>query len=642
MRRLDKAEVLSRLDKVAWWAGQGLVMKGPGSSGRIKAHCPKHEDSSPSASLDPVSGYVRCFSSCGEGWGPIDWLVKVKGLSFFEALQQLDGGGSAAASVDGGPRPPQFIQTPQRPRVALPEEPAGVHDDVELLALAQKEYNQQLRESEEGRAYLASRGIPIELALALGMGFVESTSQDDWNIWKSRRLPRGSGCVIFPHTDPAGRVINFFGRATVDPVDGGRWFAHLRRDDRKGCRGLFNALAIRQYTGPLYICEGPFDAASLVAAGYPRTVAMFGTDFSAFTHWLDDVDSVVLALDNDAAGRKSAMALAGSLHLLGKEIEILDPEVYGGHKDMNAAWVAGDLSLPSTPPVPVQAIEEPEERAAMVEVAADSIIPESAGAHDQRSGLDSLANQLEGMLVPNRCGTVEMRLVSKLPDTGKRRWMIGGDLAVRWRPRGEGRPPPGLEGELRDFMKNGASARSAYLSLRAEQMADPEHGPAQAPRYEGRVSDLPLLAPITNCVELTGEEVTRFFEQASHLPEADQMGAMLEYLTRSRASGQYEMLVITNVIAERPEASTWAQVGELAYRWRVREAMEPPRALVGLAEALVRDHIDDVVTHIRSTVGGVATRFFRWQEEGWDRVAGEPRAFAPAIRDDSEPLAATG
>ena len=81
------------------------------------------------------------------------------------------------------------------------------------------------------------------------------------------------GRVVFPHTTPDGRLVNLYGRAvgTAEQVPKAK-----RHDHLPGKKGYFNAAALQAGTGPLWVCEGAFDALALRAAGVPRVVAIFG------------------------------------------------------------------------------------------------------------------------------------------------------------------------------------------------------------------------------------------------------------------------------------------------------------------------------------------------------------------------------
>lgn len=608
MTRLEKAEVLARLDKVAWWTSQGLRIAGNGSGGRLKAHCPKHDDSSPSASFDPETGYVRCFSACNEGWGPIDWLMKQHGMGFVDALRSLDGGQSQVATLR---TPALALAAADRTRVALPKEPRPVLEDLEALQLLRDDYSRNLADGVEGRRYLESRHIPLDVALGVGVGCVEPDSLDDWNCLGSRQLPTGMGCIVFPHTDPAGRVINFNARGTKDLKDGaGKWVAHLRRADREPCRGLFNAQAIKCHDGPLFICEGPFDAISLIAGGVPRAVAMFGLDFSSFFHWIDGVRTVVLALDNDEPGRKAAFELARALHLQGKDVEILDGSAYGGCKDINEAWVAGVLRLP-TPSVqdgsaPAQQTVQSEARSP-APTAADCV--DSDAPTPQR---DPIVAQLHSLLAPYRTGVIEMRLSSRVPKRDRERWMICGELAAKWWPTGQGGPPTGLEGALAKFMSIGPGAVSAYRAVRREW--DEEPSPSD-PRELPIKPDAMLAQTVVASGVSLADEVQRLIERLARQPHSAKAHEILRFLTVSRAEGLYQFKVVSPFTPAPPDDCPWSVRGDLAWRWWPRELEEPPGELAEILEFALANLADEIRGIVAARPTGWTHRFFTWNED---------------------------
>ena len=101
-----------------------------------------------------------------------------------------------------------------------------------------------------------------------------------------------------------------------------------------------NNAALQAGTGPLWVCEGAFDALALLAAGVSRVVAIFGVQ-GWHWDWVRQVHELVFALDADAAGPPQWRALARQAARRGKRVARLPPEAYGGHKDASAAWAAG-------------------------------------------------------------------------------------------------------------------------------------------------------------------------------------------------------------------------------------------------------------------------------------------------------------
>lgn len=70
------------------------------------------------------------------------------------------------------------------------------------------------------------------------------------------------------------------------------------------------------------MCEGPFDALALLAAGVPRVVAIFGVQGWRW-EWVRGVHALVLALDADATGQQQWRVLARQAALRGKQVVLI-------------------------------------------------------------------------------------------------------------------------------------------------------------------------------------------------------------------------------------------------------------------------------------------------------------------------------
>ena len=81
-----------------------------------------------------------------------------------------------------------------------------------------------------------------------------------------------------------------------------------RHDHLPGAKGYFNATACQAGPGPLWVCEGAFDALALLAAGVSRVVAIFGVQGWRWD-WAREVRALVFALDADVS-RTAAVAPA--------------------------------------------------------------------------------------------------------------------------------------------------------------------------------------------------------------------------------------------------------------------------------------------------------------------------------------------
>jgi DNA primase len=190
-----------------------------------------------------------------------------------------------------------------------------------------------------GDAYLQQRGIPLALAQQLGVGYAAP------GTWPHAARDWRGGRVVFPHTTWDERLVNLYGRAvgTAEQVP-----KATRHDHLPGVKGYFNATALQADAGPLWVCEGVFDALALLAAGVPRVVAIFGVQGWRWD-WARAVCELVFALDADAAGQQQWRQLARQAALRGKQVWVLPTAAYGGYKDVNEAWAAGVLAVGGGP-----------------------------------------------------------------------------------------------------------------------------------------------------------------------------------------------------------------------------------------------------------------------------------------------------
>ena len=299
-----------------------------GEGGRVlRAFCPFHgSDKQRSLRIDRETGRFNCFA-CG-AWGYTE-----------EARQRW-----REERAPGGHRRPQdgrrhpskgkTLPTYTRPLRKPEKTPKPSRDDLpDLLRTYQKALPGSL-----GEEYLKRRGIPLEVATRCGVGYAApGTWAHPARDWKWGRL-------VFPHTDPSGRLVNLYGRAVGSDEKVPK---SKRHDHLPGEKGYFNAAALQTGEGPLFVCEGGFDALSLIAAGCSRVVAIYGVDGWRW-EWARDVRELVFAMDADEAGGKWK-ELARQAILRGKKVAFLPAEAYGGHKDVNEAWAAGVLQVGEWP-----------------------------------------------------------------------------------------------------------------------------------------------------------------------------------------------------------------------------------------------------------------------------------------------------
>src|SRR5262249_35433829 len=120
--------------------------------------CPFHQEKTPSFSVNAERGFFHCFG-CGAGGSVFDFIMRVGGLTFFEALQTLAkgyGGELPGRGFSGGP------SSSERDAMFRANETAADF------------FSHVLWKTDDGghaREYLKARGIDPETARAYRMGF---------------------------------------------------------------------------------------------------------------------------------------------------------------------------------------------------------------------------------------------------------------------------------------------------------------------------------------------------------------------------------------------------------------------------------------------------------------------------------------
>ncbi len=99
----DKETLLNRIDYAAFYRSQGIRFVGqPDAEGNTKAHCPFHDDRTPSLSIQLKSpGLYHCFG-CEHQGDVLTFVQVIDGVSFPEALMKLT---DFAGLTNGRPTP---------------------------------------------------------------------------------------------------------------------------------------------------------------------------------------------------------------------------------------------------------------------------------------------------------------------------------------------------------------------------------------------------------------------------------------------------------------------------------------------------------------------------------------------------------
>jgi hypothetical protein len=298
----------------------------------LRFYCPIHGgDHQRSLALNPTTGHFICFA-CG-AWGYIEekkqeWMEELKRNNEWKYQKPCKNFGERKMITKPPDEKKAAAQNIVQPN---PEPPARLELNDILVEL------QHALPKSLGEKYLDVRKIPIHIAQEYGTGYA---AYGKWPHLKDGRPVRQwkSGRIVFPHTNPKGEVVNLYGRAVEmgEPVP-----KEFKHDHLPGMKGVFNAKALT--AAEVFICEGCFNALSLITVGYRDACAIFGVDGLRW-EWIT-ARRIVFCLDQDKAG-ENWKKFAWEAVLRGKEAFWLPPEVYGGYKDLNEVWMAtGKLDI---------------------------------------------------------------------------------------------------------------------------------------------------------------------------------------------------------------------------------------------------------------------------------------------------------
>lgn len=137
----------------------------------VKNHfacCPIHGEKSPSLHVNERKNFFKCFG-CGAGGDAIKFVQFVEHCDFITAAERVAAIGNVAIEFDNIDRE-AWLQKKEKQR-----------NLSETLHWAITQYSMYLHQSEDGKAYLAKRGITIETAETFMLGF----APESWSYLSS-------------------------------------------------------------------------------------------------------------------------------------------------------------------------------------------------------------------------------------------------------------------------------------------------------------------------------------------------------------------------------------------------------------------------------------------------------------------------
>jgi len=313
-------DLLQRID-LAELIGSRITLKKAG--GNYKAHCPFHDEKTPSFNVRPDKGFYHCFG-CGAHGDAISFVREFDGLGFTEAVEELARRAGLEVPYDENAK-----QEMQQAKTL-----------TDALDYASHFYQGALRgqQGEFARDYLNQRGLDQDIIEQYKLGFApgtgtalhDSASKDlqgplietgtvSDRYGRPRDLFRNR--VMFPIRNSRGRTIAFGGRTLGD--DKAKYINSPESDVFHKSReiyGLYEAKQALKQVDRLLVVEGYMDVIALAQNGIHFAVATLGTatNQDSLSALLKQARHIIFCFDGDQAGFRAAdRAMDNALELLG-------------------------------------------------------------------------------------------------------------------------------------------------------------------------------------------------------------------------------------------------------------------------------------------------------------------------------------
>jgi len=311
----------------------------------LSARCPFHNEKSASFYVSPDRGTYYCFG-CGEKGDIFSFVERYEGLDFRGALEEL----ARRAGVTLKPVSKQEVDQKEIIYSCLKD--------------ATKFFEENLLKEKDALDYLKSRNLKPETIKNFKIGYADNSwnsltdhlkslnytddtivrcglaiKSEKENINGSTIYNRFRGRIMFPIEDSAGRVIGYSGRILPQLDDGktGKYINSPETEVYHKSNILYGFSHAKQYIRKhdfSVVVEGQFDVVLSHQSGFPNTVAVSGTAFSGDTINETGVPThlgllsrlsknMILALDNDEAGRKAKIRVLDIALPIGINIKLI-------------------------------------------------------------------------------------------------------------------------------------------------------------------------------------------------------------------------------------------------------------------------------------------------------------------------------
>ncbi|WP_061965367.1 DNA primase [Demequina aurantiaca] len=296
--------------------GQHVTLKSAGV-GSLKGLCPFHDERSPSFHVRPAAGRWHCFG-CGEGGDVIEFVMRMDGLPFAEAVEYLAERSNVTLRYEAGGGPRKEGTAGLRKRL------------LDAHRVAAEFFVSQLGtpEAKTARDFLLGRGFGQEAAATFGVGyapqgwsslldhlrsngFTEPELRASGLVSEGQRgiYDRFRGRLVWPIRDVTGEPIGFGARKLYEDDQGPKYLNTPETALYKKSNVLYGldlAKGAIRSERTVVVVEGYTDVMACHLAGIKNAVATCGTAFG------EDHVKVVRRLMGDTGGAQLKVGSTGA------------------------------------------------------------------------------------------------------------------------------------------------------------------------------------------------------------------------------------------------------------------------------------------------------------------------------------------
>lgn len=330
----DVANVMNIRKVITHYTGEDVM------STRGNISCPFHDDKSPSFRIYDNTNTYHCFS-CGDSGTPVNFVANYNSLTPQGAAEQIAQDFNLNYSK---PKPnpeydqyvkvynyvAKFFNVLNRHKEAVSEDfwntrGLGSLTKEYLLGYCLKTYI-----NKHDNTVMTFKDI-----LKSNFRDISDEVLDSYGIYNKYGHCIFGGRYVFPIQDSRGNVVGFSGRASKSMTGVPKYINTAENKFFKKRELLYNWHEAKKYP-TIIIVEGYTDALSLIDQGIKNVVASMGTSITDKHLDLMSDKQIVLALDNDMAGKcKMVDIIENNPSKIFKVYEL------EGHEDFNAGHMEG-------------------------------------------------------------------------------------------------------------------------------------------------------------------------------------------------------------------------------------------------------------------------------------------------------------